>query len=199
MEIYSLDELNNLSKDIPNIIIKFKISKLIIPEHILDIECFEMEINEIICNDKLEFLYCPNNNIKSIIIPDNLLYLNISNNKLENIYVNNTVNCLHQLDISYNNITDFTLKLPKTIETFYIKGNVNIRIKHWNFIFRNNSSLKIIYTDIDEIIFNGELKNNYKLLDRLDDLHEILEYITYEDITKKWNKHYKNISYDQFT
>ena len=196
MEINSLNELNNLSLDNTDIVINFNISKLIIPEHIIAIVCENLLIDEIICNKNLEFLNCPYNNIKTITIPDNLLILDISNNKLENIYVENNVNCLHMLDISNNNITDFTLKLPKCMNSFYIKGNPGVKIKYWDFIFRGSESIELIDSDIDEVFFNGELRRDYKLLDRLDDLHEVLEYITYEDITKKWKKHFKNISYD---
>ena len=198
MEINSLNELINLSRDICYIIINFNISKLIIPDHIIDVECCGKEVDEIICSscNKLKYLFCHDNNIKNITIPSNLLVLDIRNNILENIYAENNITNLHMLDISNNNITDFTLKLPKSMANFYIKNNPGIRMKHWNFVFGISDSLKLIDSDIDEVFFNGELRRNYKLRDRLEDLHEMLEYITYEDITKKWKKHYKNISYD---
>jgi hypothetical protein len=176
------DNFNKLKipEYIEEIEINGSLKSLKLPDHLKCVTCSYLNLENLYLGDELEYLFCFNNNLKTITLPDNILTANFSHNKLEEIKAKNELKRIEFLDISYNNIHDFDLKLPNTMGYFFMENNPDdFKIKYAAFLVYDSGLVRVIDGDFDK---EDKLLCNEYLRGRLEELCR-LEY-EYIDINK---------------
>lgn len=143
--------------------------KLIIPDHVTDIICSFMNLEELHIGDKVEYLYCNDNNLTTVYLPETLLAADISDNKINKIIIKNELKYIQYLYVQNNQIEDFDIRLPQTMAWFDMDNNPNMKIKYLNFVFGGSEIFNIIEGDFDRVLCNNQLINKEHIRARLFD------------------------------
>lgn len=157
------------------------ITILIIPKNIKILSCNCIGLSELILPDGIQFVYCSYNNLTQLDIPSSIIVLLADHNQLTNITVRDKLLYIEDLNISFNKFKDFDIYLPKTMQSFFIAGNRNIKVKYLDFIFPFDNYLircngDYIYTlnndrELEEFQY-GKLYNIIQ-----NDKHEYLDFM----------------------
>ena len=157
----NVNKLYNLPKHIEEIELIGKLNHFDTPYGLNVVDCNNMGLQTIHISDDLKWLFCSCNEITEIELPDDIEMAVLSDNKLVKIKARSQLTSLKCLDISNNMITDFDIKLPQTMEIFYMRGNPeNMRIKYLNFVINDYDNLNCAGDFID-ILGDGILLQEY--------------------------------------
>ena len=110
------------------------IKEFVIPEHITHIICNNIGLQKLYVHDNVRYVDCSYNSITSLRIPTNVEYIYAHHNKIEYVYGGRCPNT-KIIDISFNRLDSFDIKLPPTISEFIVNNNPLQSIRYWDFIF----------------------------------------------------------------
>lgn len=134
---------------VTDITLRGKLNEFTVPDHVINLDCCDLELTKLNLNDNLLELVSTGNNLKEIILPNNIQFVYIPDNNIRKIKVKNSFTQLTALYIQDNLITDFDIFLPNTMHMFICYNNPGIKIKYLNFLFPDEYGCSMIDHDID--------------------------------------------------
>ena len=172
-----------------------KLADIDIPTNpiITHIECISMEIETITVPDTLKNLFCGENKIKHLSLPSTLEMLIADDNCIEEIIFRDGDPLeLMTFVVDNNQLKTFDYKLNVfKLNQFYIQGNPDLKIKHFDFLFIDFYYNTHLRQDVDEVYFKRQLWYTEYLQARL---HCLIRhghtYITYDDLVANFPEKY---------
>ena len=161
--------MNEIEYCIENINI---VNKYRIPDGVTLVYNKLCNINNLILSDSIESIYLYECVIKKITLNSKIIVVRVSKCELEFIDVKNTLtdiiimdlhdnnlkkfdievpDSLNELDLSYNKLYDLPIKIPYKIH-LHIRGNLDIKLKHLDFIFDSNKTIRYAIGDCVKIL-----------------------------------------------
>lgn len=130
-----------------------------VPPRIENLEICDVGLNEIILSEDIRWLTCTNNNLTHIELNRDIECVELADNKLSVITAREPLTKIKLLDIQDNNMEKLDVKLPNTMQAFYMVGNPELKIKYMGFLLNDYND--VIDGDFVDILGNGLLYREY--------------------------------------
>lgn len=156
-----------------------------IPSGVKTAECCELGLKTIHIPDSVEFLYCSGNELTNLELPCNILSLFADCNNIDKLTSRGALTRIESLFLRHNKISDFDLRLPPSMDLFFIGDNdPEVRVKYMAFLFPVQNDPIIIGGDFVNVLSdNNDLAMKEHIRGRLQIMCELgHEYINVREL-----------------